>query len=341
MSKWSCSNNGKLPSSASAFHIENNQAFLTFLQPESTIEFEHPWPQPILPPVGGGAFFMANAIEFLDQPGEWFQDMPSGRVIYWPRPGEDLSRTQVTGPALETLVEVSGTLDHPVTNVSFKGIAFEHSSWKQPSVSGHVPLQAGMRLVESYKLRPKGTVDAPGLDNQDWIERLSAAVKVSGAADIHFDHCRFEHLAASGLDFVSGSHDDIVEGNLFRDIGGNAIQMGSFQDGTVETHVPYAPADQRKICSRERIANNLITDSANEDWGCVGICVGYARNITIEHNEVSNTSYTGISVGWGWTPKANALRDNQIRNFVHHVATRSMPAVPPASIHYPRNPAPS
>ena len=51
--------------------------------------------------------------------------------------------------------------------------------------------------------------------------------------------------------------------------------------------------------------------------------VGYARGIKIEHNEVSDCSYTGISVGWGWTKMTNALRDNFIHaNRVHHVATR-------------------
>jgi len=46
----------------------------------------------------------------------------------------------------------------------------------------------------------------------------------------------------------------------------------------------------------------LITDASNEDWGTVGIAIGYARNILIEHNELENLSYSGISLGWGWNP---------------------------------------
>ena len=43
----------------------------------------------------------------------------------------------------------------------------------------------------------------------------------------------------------------------------------------------------------------------------------------IEHNEVSDCSYTGISVGWGWTKMTNAMRDNFIHaNHVHHVGMR-------------------
>ena len=126
-----------------------------------------------------------------------------------------------------------------------------------------------------------------------------------------------------GLDVQSGTHDDTIEGCAFRDIGGNGIQLGKFSDTNVETHVPYNPPDEREICANERIINNLVTDCANEDWGGVGIGIGYARGIRIEHNEVSRCSYTGISVGWGWTRMPNALRDNFIHaNDVHHVATR-------------------
>lgn len=73
----------------------------------------------------------------------------------------------------------------------------------------------------------------------------------------------------------------------------------------------------------EKISNNIFTDCANEDWGCVGIAVGYARNIAIEHNDISNLPYTGVSVGWGWTKMTNAMRANFIfANHIHHVGQR-------------------
>jgi hypothetical protein len=180
-----------------------------------------------------------------------------------------------------------------------------------------------MYLREAYELRPRGLPDAPDLDNQAWIGRPPAAVSVKGAHQLRFERCRFEHLAMTGLDVVGGTHDDAIEGCLFRDIGGNGIQLGSFQDGDVETHVPYAPADEREISTRERIANNVLRDAANEDWGSVGIAVGYARETAIEHNDIADVSYTGISVGWGWTKAPSALRGNRVHaNRLARVATR-------------------
>jgi hypothetical protein len=298
-------------------------AMLTFHQPESDLEFQHPWPPVIVNTNYHAPFFLANAIQFLDSPGEWFEDLAAGKIYYWPRAGEDLARARVFAPAVETLVDIEGTLGRPVANIQFKGITFAHTSWLRPSRQGLVPLQAGMPLLDAKKLSPHGTPYHRGLDNLAWIARPPGAVAVKNANLISFENCAFEHLASAGLDFQNGTHDDSIEGCFFRDIGGNGIQLGKFSDTNVETHVPYNPPDEREICANERLANNFITDCANEDWGCVGIGTGYARDVRIEHNDVSDCSYTGISVGWGWTKMTNALRDNFIHaNHVHHVATR-------------------
>jgi hypothetical protein len=287
-------------------------ARLTFQQPESRLEFQHPWPPVTVTPNYQAPFFLANAPEFLDEPGEWFEDLRAGKVYYWPRTGEDLRRAAVFAPAIETLVRIEGSPGQSVTDVRFQGITFAHTTWLRPSQQGHVPLQAGMFLLEAKKLSPKGTPYQPKLDNVAWIGRPPAAVTVAHAAHIEFDRCTFEHLASAGLDFQSGTHDDRVQGCLFSDVGGNGIQLGKFSDTNVETHLPFLPSDERDLCMHEEISYNVITDCGNEDWGCVGIGVGYARNISIAHNELSHLPYTGISVGWGWTKMTNALRDNLI-----------------------------
>ncbi|HEY3761663.1 MAG TPA: right-handed parallel beta-helix repeat-containing protein [Verrucomicrobiae bacterium] len=305
------------------FHIKDARAFVTFQQPESRLEFQHPWPPVTVNSNYAAPFYLVNALPFLDSPGEWFEDVRAGKIYYWPRTGEDLATAQVVAPALETLVQVDGTLDHPVANIQFSGITFAYTSWLRPSQNGHVPLQAGMFMLEAHKLSPRGTPYHPKLDNVAWIGRPPAAVSVQNATNIIFDRCRFEHTASAGLDFVSGDSDDRIVGCVFQDIGGNGIQLGKFSDTNVETHMPYNPADMRELCMRDQISDNLISDCGAEDWGCVGICVGYARGIQINHNEVFNLPYTGISVGWGWTKATNALGDNSIiANRVHDVGQR-------------------
>ena len=306
-----------------SIEVRGTNALIRFKDPEGRIEFQHPWPPVIVKTNYHAPFFLANAIEFLDSPGEWFEDLTAGKIYYWPREKEDLKRVKCFAPMLETLVEIDGTSETPVSNVTFKGLTFAHTTWLRPSEQGHVPLQAGMFLLDAKKLSPKGTPYHRDLDNLAWIGRPPAAVSVKNADHITFENCAFEHLASAGLDIQSDTHDDSVQGCVFQDIAGNGLQLGKFSDTNVETHVPYNPSDEHEICANERIEDNVITDCANEDWGGVGIGVGYARGIKIEHNEVFNCSYTGISVGWGWTKMTNALRDNFIHaNHVHRVATR-------------------
>ena len=305
-----------------SLRLETNGVGLTFYQPESKIEFEHPWPPVEVNTNYQTPFFLANAMEFLDSPGEWFADPVAGKIYYWPRPGEDLTQAKVAVPALENILQIEGTPDQPVEHLSFRGIRFEYATWLRPSQAGHVPIQASMFMLETYRLKPKGTAERPKLDNQIWLGRAPGGVSVINADHIAFERCQFEHMASAGLDVQSGTHDDLIEGCVFRDLGGNGIQLGKFADPGMETHIAYHPKDEREICTHETIANNFVTDCGTEDWGCVGIIAGYVRQTAIQHNEVCNLPYTGISAGWGWTRLTNCMHDNVIyANHIHHVAT--------------------
>lgn len=304
--------------------VHGDSAAVSFHQPESRIEFSHPWPRPMVTTDGhNSAFYLTNAFELLDSPGEWYHDIRTGKLYYYPRKGENMSKASVIVPAVETLVRIEGTPDRPVSNVTFKGIIFAYATWMRPSLQGHVPLQAGMYMTDAYKLKPK--MARPNgdhlLDNQGWIGRPASAVSVYAATDINFSQCSFEHLGSTGVDYSDYTKGGNVDHCTFRDIAGNGIVAGSFAPAGLEVHLPYGPADRRAICTGLHITNNLVTDVTNEDWGCVGICAGYVRDIAICHNEVSEVSYTGINLGWGWTQSPNAMSNNLVQgNLIYHYA---------------------
>lgn len=306
--------------------VDGDVARVQFHDPESRVQFEHPWPPPPMPGKDGknAPFFLSNSLAFLDEPGEWFADQRAGLLYYWPREGENLAEERVVAPALETLVRVAGTLDRPVQHLTIEGIEFAHTTWLRPSVAGHVPLQAGLFMLDAYSLKPAGTPDWRSLDNQAWLGRPPAAIEIEGARDVRVVGCVVRHAVANGIDLREGVHDSVVEGCVLRDIGINGVMLGAFADGGFEAHLPYNPTDERAPTARVRIANNLIYDCANEDWGGVAIIAGFVRDTAIEHNEVRDTSYTGISLGFGWTRTANAMRNNRVHaNFLHHLATRT------------------
>lgn len=304
--------------------IMGDSAAVTFHQPESHVHFMHPWPSPMVTTDGhNSAFYLTNAKELLDEEGEWYLDARRSKLYYIPRKGEDMSRAEVIAPAVETLLQVTGTPDNPVHDVTFEGITFSHATWMRPSVSGHAPLQAGMYMTEAYKLRPK--MDRPNgdhkLDNQGWVGRPAAAVSLDCAENVSFSRCTFEHNASTGLDYHTYIKGGTVDRCTFSDIGGNGILAGSFSPEAHEAHLPYDPGDRRIICTGLSITNNLITDVSNDDWGCVGIGAGFVRDIHICHNEISEVSYTGISMGWGWNRQVCSMANNIVSgNLIHHYA---------------------
>lgn len=304
--------------------VQGDSAAIRFHQPESRIQFEHPWPRPMVTTDGhNSAFYLTNARELQDVPGEWYHDIDARKVYYYPREGEKMQEAEVIVPAVETLVRVEGTLDRPVCHIRFEKITFSYTTWMRPSEKGHVPLQAGMYLTDGYRIDPKmqrNYLNHP-LDNQGWLGRPAAAVRVVAARQIDFERCRFEHLGSTGLDYEEAVQGGVVRGCLFRDIAGNGLLVGSFSPAAHETHLPYDPADRREVCTQQQINNCYFTEIGNEDWGCLAIAAGYVGDINIEHNEISEVPYSGISLGWGWTQTVNCMRNNRVHaNLIHHYA---------------------
>ena len=304
--------------------VQGDSAAIRFHQPESRIQFEHPWPRPMVTTDGhNSAFYLTNACELQDVPGEWYHDIDARKVYYYPREGEKMQEAEVIVPAVETLVRVEGTVDRPVCHIRFEKITFSYTTWMRPSEKGHVPLQAGMYLTDGYRIDPKmqrNYLNHP-LDNQGWLGRPAAAVRVVAARQIDFERCRFEHLGSTGLDYEEAVQGGVVRGCLFRDIAGNGLLVGSFSPAAHETHLPYDPADRREVCTQQQINNCYFTEIGNEDWGCLAIAAGYVGDVNIEHNEISEVPYSGISLGWGWTQTVNCMRNNRVHaNLIHHYA---------------------
>ncbi len=253
--------------------VEGPHTIVSFLEPESRLEFEHPWPQPVIGGERGNSSFLLRTTEQRD--------------------------------GVEQLVIVDGA-----EHVTFSGITFEHTCWNRPLHKGHVTLQAGFPLVDAYKLKEhEGLPWDRGLENQAWVERPVSAVTVRNTKEVIFTGCSFQHLGSTALD-IESIDGGCIERCSFEDIGGTAIMAGSFAESPREVHRPYDDLAVR--CQHLTISHNTIHDATTEDWGAVAISCGYVRHCTISHNEVSRVNYSGICVGWGWTPLYTGMENNHI-----------------------------
>jgi hypothetical protein len=296
-----------------SYTTSGSTASIKFQTPEDSVLFVRAFPLFGITAAGKGqAFYFENAFEFLDQPGEWYLDETADILYYKPRTGEDMATATVVAPTLETVVSVMGTdaTTNAAHHIWFEGLAFAHSTYLLPSSSGFLDNQAGQYNV------------VPTAGNTQYVGHPTAGVVVANANHIQFEKNLFAQMAATGLDFNYGTHDDLIEGNVFTDIGGSGISVGKFAvSESTEMHVPYNPADPSEICTNDTVKDNYVTNVTTEIQGACGIAAGYPKFIDIEHNEVSFTNYTGISVGFGWTAAVNAMSNNKINyNNVHDIA---------------------
>jgi hypothetical protein len=284
-----------------------NSALLRFQSTEDALLFVRPYPYL----ASNQCYFFENALELIDQPGEWYLDESTNTLYYKPRAGEDMATAVVVLPMLETVMSIAGaSTSQQAAYLWFHGLTFAHSTFMRPSHSGFLDEELGQ-----YSLTATADVKLT-------VGHPPSGVTVTNANHVRFERNMFTQMAATGLDLVSGTHDDMIIGNVFTDIGGSGISVGKFTatEGT-EVHVPYNPADRNEICTNDTIKSNYINNVTTEIQGACGIACGYPRNIDIEHNEVTATGYTGISVGFGWTTSTNAMSNNRINyNNIHHVA---------------------
>ncbi|HLL88188.1 MAG TPA: hypothetical protein VK324_02690, partial [Tepidisphaeraceae bacterium] len=73
----------------------------------------------------GHAVWLENAIELLDQPGEWYFDKANSKIYYAPKAGEVINNVTVTVPVLERLFQVTGTSTTMVRDLRVEGVTFE------------------------------------------------------------------------------------------------------------------------------------------------------------------------------------------------------------------------
>ena len=263
-------------------------------------------------------YYLENDMSLLDMEGEWYLDEDTNTLYYMPRDGEDMSTANVVAPNIETLIEVKGeSTKDKVQNISFSGIVFAHTNYLRPSKEGFLNLQAGqfaVNVVEDWRGLLKS--------NEFMLWHPSAGIEVTNASRVIFEDNIFTQMAATGLDFTSGTNDTRIEGNVFTEIGGSSISVGKFApDSLTEIHKGYNPSDKDEICTRDTVKNNYVHNTTNEIQGGVPILGGYPRYIVIEHNEVSYANYSGISVGFGWTTNETAMDGNKINyNEIHHIA---------------------
>ena len=256
-------------------------------------------------------YYIENAFELIDEPGEWYLDESAGTVFLKAPENVDITKAEVIIPRLETLVSIGPAKGDKIRNLSFEGLTFAYSNWTLPCEQGLVDVQAEM--YANYSIFATNDVG---------VKRPAAAVDVADTENFTMKNCTVENAGSTGLDLIRGTKHSVIRDSVFRVISGNGIMIGDFcVDENTDMHEVYNPEDGSEICEGDWIVNNLVTDIGTDYQGAVGIAAGYPRDILIANNEIRNAPYSGISVGFGWSDKENCMRNNRIlNNEIHHTS---------------------
>jgi hypothetical protein len=248
-------------------------------------------------------YFLENAPEFLDADFEWIF-LPSEKKFLLKLPeNTTMDNLQIFIPVSEGLISLKGKENQPVKNIHFEGITFQYSKWEIPEL-GYCGVQAC-----HFDPRPSsgGWAVVPAAVYSEWGE------------NILFTNCAFKNLGGSGVWFGTASKNCKVINSELVDISGNGIMIGEGQDRIVNGE-PWWQSAAEQVALANTIENCTVTECGAQFYGAVGIWCGLTAETVIKNNKVFNLPYTGVSVGWMWSPVPTPCRQNIIDgNHIHHI----------------------
>lgn len=279
---------------------------------------------------GSAPTMIVNAYPLLTKPGQWYLDTATHTLYYKPTAGQNITQLDVEVPRLQSLLQVSGTLAHPVHDLIFKGLTFTTSTWMQPSTNlGFVQVQANLDITASDNQGECTFTTPAGSCPWAGFGAPRAAVQLTAAHHVFLEDDNFVDLGSVGVGIRYGSDGNLIQGSAFTQIASSAIWLGCSGDpdpinsvtdpvssiiSLCATDTASAIEDRKLAGSRVEIMtgntvdNNVIHHVGYDYLGAAGITMMFTQHTIISHNDIFDVPYDGLTSGaWQGHPDNKSI----------------------------------
>jgi len=258
--------------------------------------------------------FMEAVPIFPLNPGTFWYDNNNNLIYYSLASGQTVNdlETNTYISSQEVLISYANTTGHTWNNV-----VFSYATWLQPNrIDGFVDDQAAVYDV---------CASSSGVTSIEACQITSVepvgAVRVATSTFISFISSIFIHIGATyAASIDQGSQDVTVQGCNFTDLSGGFLKLGSVTG-------PWSTTNNQSMWdARAMVTDNIANNMAVEISGATGLFGGYLYSASIVHNSISDSGYTGLSIGWGWGssgyPNKGVGNTTVNYNYMHDVMTK-------------------
>ena len=119
---------------------------------------------------------------------------------------------------------------------------------------------------------------------------LPSVITATNSSKITLSKCKVVNCDVYGIDLGIGTRESIVENCEITDMGAGGIKLGG---------LVYEP-DEAKVSGHNTVRNCLLARLGRVHPAAIGVFLGHSPYNVVEHNDIDDLYYTGISVGWSW-----------------------------------------
>ncbi|MFC2090606.1 right-handed parallel beta-helix repeat-containing protein [Bacteroidota bacterium] len=154
-------------------------------------------------------YVIFNTREGMTRPGQWYLDRTAGRAVYWPRINEDMKNASVIAPRLETVIQIEGSRNEKVKNITLRNFSIQATN---------IPLKSagwgGGSLEGAVKL---SFTEGCTLENLEIFNTAGIGILANDASLCKITGCDIHHTGACGVKFRGD--EALISENQIHDVG--------------------------------------------------------------------------------------------------------------------------